>query len=264
MAFSLPDGGGAYVPKKIKAPNIIGGPTGVYSPAAPLKPKTAGQITPALQQPSVPAGAVRSGEGFVSANPPSVGVSQAPSYDYSKDPVLVQIKAGSAKSRDEARAAELAARKRLAILFGSAQGIVDDTGTAESAQGNTFSTLAEIARGYERAQKGTDEAYNKRNLFFGGHRGQALARLLEDRGRQEYGARQSVQDEIARLGRELALALSGFDARDAEAEADAANRAIARAQTYGLDYGAPTAPSPIVSALTPAQDPRINPIFYFK
>lgn len=265
MAFLLPEGGGRYVPqpKKIKTPNIIGGPTGVYAPAAPLKPRTAGQIAPALQQSPVPAGAVRSGEGYVSPNPPSVNASSQ--YDYSSDPILQQIRASSIKSRDDARSAALARRKRLAILLGEASGIVDDAPTAEAARGNTFSTLAEIARGYQRGVTDIDESFNKRNLFFSGHRGQALGRALEDRNRQEYGARQSVQDALATVERELTAALLAADQADAEAEAEAANRAIARAAQYGFDPGQAAPQSPIATAIaTPADNRRINPIFYFK
>lgn len=169
--------------------------------------------------------------------PPTAQPQAQSSYDYSADPVLQSVRAAGARSRSDAEAAALAARKRLAILFGDASGIVDDAGTADAARGNTFSTLAEINRGYQRGAANLDDALNKRNLFYSGYRGQELARALEDKQRQEYGARNSLQDALLGVNRDLAAALSEQQARDAQAENDAANRALQVALDYGINPG---------------------------
>lgn len=213
---------------------------------------------------------------------PRQALTAAQAYDYSADPVLQSVRAAGARSRADAQASALAARKRLAILFGDSTGIVDDTATAQAARGNPFSTLAEINRGYERDVKQTDEAYNKRNLFYGGHRGQALARALEGRQRGEYQARNTLMDTLGGVDRELAQALSAMTEREIQAENDAANRALQLALEYGVDPGqgtqqvtpqigeALTVPSaPYLPPTEPAEIRRqlargVNPIMFFK
>ena len=205
----------------------------------------------------------------------------AGAYDYSSDPILLQIQASSAKARSDAQTAALEARKRAAIRFGDATGIVDDEGTREAARGNSFSTLAELARAYQRGVEGIDEATNKRNLFFSGYRGKLLGRQLEERNRQEYGARNELQDYLSGVGRDLTAALLAADTAEQEGETGAYERAINRALTYGIDPGQAPAPAaapavpaglpPIPAALLAPEQPApfpilkgANPLLYFK
>ena len=224
--------GGAYTTLH---PNVQ---FGNLSQPNPPKPTSAPRVPPRVPQQQQQAAA-----------PQAPAAAPASAYDYSSDPILQAIRAGGIRSRANAEAAALAGRKQLAIQFGDATGIVDDTNTAKAAKDNPFSSLAEIMRGYGRSVTSTDEALNKDNLFYSGHRGVELSRLLEDRQRQEYGARGAAQQQLTGITSELARALEDATLRDAQAESDAKDRALQQALLYGVDPGVggpltPPAPPP--------------------
>ena len=185
-------------------------------------------------------------------NSPAPSAPAGNPYDYSTDPALQAIKAVTARQRADARAGNTAGLKQLAIRFGDASGLIDDEGTALAAKGNPFSTLAEILRGYTRGVEGIDEGYNKRNLFFSGRRARALTDALEDRNRQEYRARNEVQDQVGALARALRDTLAGADMSDIEAEQGARDRAVQRSLDYGIDPGQGQPVTPLAAALAPA------------
>lgn len=201
-------------------PNVQGGNLGAPAPKAKPRPLVSG----GAQQPAP-------------AAPAAAAATQGSPYDYSSDPVLQAIRAGGIKQRADAEAAALSGRKQLAIQLGDATGIVDDAGTAQAAKGNSFSTLQEIMRGYGRDQTATNEAENKANLFYSGHRATELGKLLENRNRSEYQARGAAQDQLTGINQTLAQTLQDVALRDAQAQSEAQQRALQQALTYGIDPG---------------------------
>jgi hypothetical protein len=198
-----------------------GGPAGVSSAPPTASPPRAAPAPPA-QQPNT--------------NPAAPTVA----YDYSADPVLNQIQAIGVQDRASAEANALRLKKQLAIDYGDPDlaNQLGDTNTAQAATDNPFSVRQQLATSYQRGQTGLEDQYNKANLFYGGARIKGLGDLANQYQGQLAGALGQEQSALGGIGDQLNTALSAANARDVQAQQDAANRALQLALANGIDPGA--------------------------
>ncbi len=257
-----------------------------YAPTPPPPPKAPAAPQPTPSQPAQPA--------------PQPAT---PSYDYSMDPILNQILALSTQQRSGATSSALAAKKQLAIDYGDsalARSLGDDA-TATAAEGNPFSVRKQLQTGYERGTEdlttgyerdktaratnyerdveSTREDYNKRNLFYSGHFGQAKDRAASDYQQQTgyadtdfqralqrgtfdyqgalYGAGREQQGLLGQIDSGLLQALLAADQADIGGQSDAYGRALQFALTNGIDPGAAPAaqPDPVAQQLAAPPPP---------
>lgn len=104
-------------------------------------------------------------------------------FDITSDPILAQIKALGEKSVGDAETSALALKKQALIRSGFgdlATSLLGDTGTAEAANQNPSSTLAQLLFAHQQRQQGIDQASNQNNTFYGS----AHANQLGDEARQ--------------------------------------------------------------------------------
>lgn len=212
---------------------------------APAAPKTApvapvgfaGQVAASLAANQHAAGA--NGSNFAGDFTGQTLPGAVDPYDYSADPILNKIKAGTAKARVDAQSAKVAALQDEAIRFGDGSDLNDPTVAAEAA-GNPFSVLAALKRDYDNTVHDHGETLNQNNLWYSGAHAKQLADDALGYQGQEYQARSAHNATVGGIGSALATALSGADSADIGAETDAAGRATARATAAGYDPGAQT------------------------
>lgn len=148
-------------------------------------------------------------------------------YDYSGDPVLMQAKAFAAAANQQAQAQATARMQQLGIEYNDPS--------------NPFSTVARIDRAGAKSVTDTNEAYNKQNLFYSGHRAKGLSELATALQQQKYDAANQYRAQTTDVTNNLASALLGNQQNVIGAEGDAYNRALQQALTYGINPGGASA-----------------------
>lgn len=192
--------GGAGTRAPLLPPRTPARSGGYTSPRKPILPPDANP-----GYPDMPAG-------------PSGPQSQQPTYGPAQsfeDPALAQIRALAARSRSEATARALAKKKQAAIEYGDASGITGlDEATIEAARNNPFSVLKNTERAYTQGVASLEDALNKSNLFYSGHRGQELGKAATGYQQQKYGASTRFQAGITDIEDALAQALLAADQQE--------------------------------------------------
>lgn len=180
--------------------------------------------------------------------------------DYSGDPILAQIRAlygpgGSYLTSAQGSYDE--GRKRELINYGydaSLDSLYPDAATKAAAQANPYSILNQLSHANQQRETNLNEGYNKQNLFYSGHRGQALGENARAYGQEQYGASQGVQNVLRGLAGTLAGAQSEAQNQIIGAEQAAAGRATDFALQYGLGGGPPASgPARAAVASSPAR-----------
>jgi hypothetical protein len=159
-----------------------------------------------------------------------------PGTGWEADPVLAQIRATQQQNAASAEAAAAAARQQALIQFGYSPelaGLYGDQNTARAAQQDPFSVLANLAHQHQLRLTNLNESYNKANLFYSGHRGQALG----EEGRQYLGeqasAQQQLQSTLSQLQQNLLSARQASTANINQAQTDAYNRWLQQQASLG-------------------------------
>lgn len=196
--------------------------------------QTKGGKRPAPYRPPAPAAAPRSRP---APAPPQATpkAAAAPAYDYDADPILQRIQGLTGRDRSFAQAEAAEAKKKLAIDYGDedlARQLGDDN-TARAAAGNPLGVKQQLRKGYDENVQGFENQLDS-NLFYSGHRGNELGKLASGYQESLAGAGRQEQDLLSQIGRSLAEALMSADQRDAQAQAEAAQRAI-ESGLYGGD-----------------------------
>src|SRR6266487_5305415 len=130
--------------------------------------------------------------------------------DWQADPVLQRIQAQQQASLAQAQTAAIAQRQQAEIGFGYDPNYAyADENTRQAAQQNPFSTLAQLLQGHQRAGTNIDEGYNKQNLFYSGHRAQALGDEAQNYLQNQYNAQQGLQRQLTGISSNLLAAQTG-------------------------------------------------------
>jgi hypothetical protein len=205
---------GATAPKPYQPP----GPT-YESPAAPTAP------VPPIAPPDTGGGGGGGGGGA------TLNLSN---LDFSNDPILARIRAVGQESIAQAEADARAARTKLVIGYGSPAlaGTLGLGGNVQGqAQGNPFSTLGELQRGYQRRnvfdvdRPLSDQA----NLFYSTERGRQRALSGEQYLRDQATAEAAVQEKLAGISSQLVQTKMAASTQRIQAEQEAYQRALQQA-----------------------------------
>lgn len=186
-------------------PTATGGKVSMPPPSKPVLPGGSHPSfpdvpeTPAAPSSFAPQSAPGGGGGFV-------------------DPALAQIRALAARSRSEATARALAKKKQAAVEYGDASGVTGlDEATAKAAKDNPFSILKGLDRNYNEGVGRLEDALNKSNLFYSGHRGTELGKAATNYQQDKYGASTRFQAGITDIEDALAQALLQADMMEMQA-----------------------------------------------
>jgi hypothetical protein len=166
-------------------------------------------------------------------------------FDYSADPVLQQVVAAQNRAVRDAEARALAERQALAVDYGDpelARQLGLGASFEQAASENPFSQTANLRRAYEQQQTATNEALNKRNLFYSSTRGQALGDLATGYQQAGYGASREAQARLAGITENLLGAQMQSASTIGQAQGQAAQRAIDRALAVGYNPASGLAP----------------------
>lgn len=172
------------------------------------------------------------------------------------DPILAQLKALAQQGNASAQAQYDDARHQALIAYGydpALASLYGDAGTQAAAQGNQFSTLAQLLQGHKNTVHSLDENLNKQNLFYSGYRGDQLGKENQAYQGQQYAAAQALQGGLTGLSGALLGAQQENAARIAQAQQDAYTRAL----QFQLQYGG--APAAVKPAAKPAAQPARRP-----
>src|SRR3954465_1193057 len=125
--------------------------------------------------------------------------------DYSGDPILAQIRGlygpggsfltGAQGTYDEGR-------KRELINYGwtpETDALFPDEATRAAAKANPFSVVNQLAHNNTTRETNLNEGYNKQNLFYSGHRGQALGENARTYQGEQYAASQGLGNVLRGL-----------------------------------------------------------------
>lgn len=158
----------------------------------------------------------------------------APAYDYDADPVLQRIQGLTGQDREFAQAGALDAKKKLAIDYGddSLARQLGDENTALAAANNPIGVRQQLRKGYDENVQGFENDLDS-TLFYSGYRGNQLGKIAGGYQEALAGAGQQQQGLLSEIERSLADALMDADYRDANAQAEAAQRAISQGMLGG-------------------------------
>lgn len=148
-------------------------------------------------------------------------------FDYDQDPVLQRIQSLGVRGRAGAQAEATEAKKQLAIDYGDADLArqLGDENTATAAANNPLGVRQQLKHKYD--ENVTDfEQDLPSSLFYSGYRGKELGNLATGYQEGLAGAGRQQQGLLSGIDRGLVEALMGYDRDDADAEGEAAQRAI--------------------------------------
>jgi hypothetical protein len=199
------------------------------------------------------------------ATPQAQAQPQAQFPDWQADPVLQRIVAQQQASVAQAQAAAVSARQQAEINYGYDPGYqYADQNTSQAAQQNPFSVLAQLSQQHQRNETGIDEGYNKQNLFYSGHRAQALGDESQGYLQRQYQAGQALHGQLSGITQNLLAAQTGASNAVGQGESDAYTRGL----NFQLQYGGyPAAavtpahqavPRPRAASLLAQQRPRMR------
>jgi len=197
------------------------------------------------------------------AAPPSGGSPATPATPgsgspWESDPILQQIRAQVASNIANAEASSLAQRQKALIQFGydpTLNSLYGDANTSAAAQKNPFSTLAQLLRAHTENQTNLNESYNKNNLFYSGHRGQALEQEGTNYLQNQSNAQNALQALLTGIQGNLTNFRTGQQGNLTQGMQDAYNRwlsthpTLSGPSTPGMSAIHPTATSPVLSNL---------------
>lgn len=153
---------------------------------------------------------------------------QAPTVDYSSDPILLQIRALSQQNLAGAQAAATAARTQALEGYGFDGSLnYGDANTAAVAKANPNSVLAVLARANDQRQRGITNADNSRNLFYSSAYSNDLSRNAQAYQGEQQSAAERLRDILGGITSSLASSQQSEAERVAQAEQDAYERALA-------------------------------------
>jgi hypothetical protein len=165
-----------------------------------------------------------------------------PTWDYSADPILQEIRsaalgdlegarAGAQKGRREV-ASSLGSRDLASRLFGESDPFVESVSADPD---KSASALARIGRAFREMNRDADANLNRpdQNLFYSGYRGKVLSDLAYNQSTAEADAVASAEQMLAQIGAELLAAEGAYRGSLIGAEGAARDRASQEAAEYG-------------------------------
>lgn len=213
-------------PRTVVAPQNRGLPAGTGSFSTPYQVARVAPQPPLQQQAPAAAPAPTPAP----AGPSGPGPLDLSALDYSHDPILMQMQALAHKTVAQAQADALRQEQQLAIGYGDpafAQKLNLGDQYTKAAQGNPFSTVAELGRTYQRRNTGINSNLSdQHNLFYSSTRARQLALSGEQDLRDRATAARDVQDRVAQIQQAVVQAQLQAQAMEIQAQQEAMQRAI--------------------------------------
>ncbi len=167
-----------------------------------------------------------------------------PNVNYESDPILQKIRKAAQGQRDTAQSAARTRKVQLATQLGDT-GFARELGLSDAetaaAAANPLSDLALLGRTEEKSTATLEDALNKANLYFGGHRGTQLGELAQNFLGQRAGALGAARQGYAGILGDLLSSEGDADRMELEADAAAYGRELDRQRAGGA--GAPAGPA---------------------